>query len=685
MVNGGTNMADLRKISGPQQFMVQWSIAAFLLIVAAGAFLSLYAKAIRSPDIPFLQIDSRANWILHRPTPSITPRGGPLVNLSTEFVRDFQITDVPKEVYVYFKAFKKCRVWVNNNLVLPDEAIEANWKRIHALEISQFLEEGTNVIKAKVTCDYGPPALWMYSCGLRDDFRTDTSWQVSTLDSPLKQASAANDSLVHPISLKAVRPFDALVNKLPVLTVFFVISAGLFCLHNYINKNSTAGLGMKLKFFSFTPKGVLMLSIVLWIILFINNTPKLPIRLGFDTNGHLQYVQYLLTNHGIPLASDSWQSYQPPLFYFASALVLAFSRLFFTEQYALYSLKLIPFLCGIGQILAAYYAARLIFPHSKTKQALSTAMAALIPMNIYMSHYISNEPLCAVLMGVSILIAVKILKRQEPSLKLFCILGLVSGLALLSKFTVLAILPVIWLIVFYKLALEQKNSLNKLGKCFGSMLLIMIIAAGWFYIRNWIHFGKPLVGNWDVASGINWWQDPGFHTYKYFCQFGKVFSLPYFSGFYSLFDSLYSTFWGDGLFAGQAEYIYRPPWNYEYISVAYLLAIPAALTIIVGTIGALAKVILRGSKVWLLMSGTVFALGYSIIYMNLRLPFYGQAKAFYALAAVLPISLTFALGFEYVDKRLKDKGFFFLRAILYGWFGTLVSVIFMAFFSQTTT
>jgi hypothetical protein len=283
-------------------------------------------------------------------------------------------------------------------------------------------------------------------------------------------------------------------------------------------------------------------------------------------------------------------------------------------------------------------------------------------------------------MVASTLITIVILNKKHSTSKLFCVLGLVTGLALLTKFTAVIILPVIFLILLYKLLYEERCPLVRLGGYLGLTALLIVTVAAWFYARNWIHFGKVFIGNWDPSSGFHWWQDPGFHTYKYFCRFGKVFCLPYFAGFYSLFDSLYSTFWGDGFLGGTTAYAYRPPWNYEYMSAVYLLSIPASLFIIIGTLLAIGKVVSQVNKFWLLILGLVFVVIHSLVYMSFRIPYYAQAKAFYGLFVILPVSLIFALGFDYVDRWLRDKNLSLVRALLYGWFGMLALAIFSCFF-----
>ena len=81
---------------------------------------------------------------------------------------------------------------------------------------------------------------------------------------------------------------------------------------------------------------------------------------------------------------------------------------------------------------------------------------------------------------------------------------------------------------------------------------IALALAGWVYARNAILAGHPLVWSLDSDPGKSWWQLPGFHTADYYLRFGDALRLPWFSSFYSYWDSLYTTLWGDGLLSGAA-------------------------------------------------------------------------------------------------------------------------------------
>jgi len=676
-------MIDLNEILKPANHKAQLRISVLIFLILCASLSYLVIKAVSDPSIPFLKADPQAKWIRY-PLPGQTSgRFEEFASFTTTFRKNFDVEEIPSTARLYVKAFRKCRIWVNNEQIYSDPHNENNWKKLRQIDIVPFLKSGANHIAVEVSCHHGPPSLLLYTQGLHNDLSTDNTWTTSMTSRATIPARIADDTRMLSINFKNISPLDALRKKLPILTIFFVVSAALYWLNFYAQKKTKFYSYPFQAFISKMPQSVLTLCIIFWVLLFINNYPRIPPTYGFDTWSHISYVEYLINSCSIPLANQGWEMYQPPLFYLASAILLVVTRLSITEPYALYILKLIPLLCGVGQICLVYFAARILFPNSKVKQAISVAMIALIPMNIYISHYVSNESLCAFLMALSILITIKILCKSHSSVSLFCVLGIVLGLALLTKPTALVIFPVIYLLLLYKLTSEAKCHLSRIVKYLGVMTIWILIIAGWFYLRNWSHFGKPLISNWEPLTGFYWWMDPGFHTHKYFFRFGGVFKFPYFSGYYSFFDSMYSTLWGDGFYGGKDLYWLRPPWNYEYMSALYLISIPASLSFLFGLYQVVKHAITYISKSWLLILGSVFTIGFSMIYMNLKLPHYTMAKAFYGLAIVMPLALIGGWGIAATDKWLQTKNCLFLRSILYAWLGTLAATVFLAFFVTT--
>src|SRR5262249_35590556 len=67
-------------------------------------------------------------------------------------------------------------------------------------------------------------------------------------------------------------------------------------------------------------------------------------------------------------------------------------------------------------------------------------------------------------------------------------------------------------------------------------------------------------------------------------------------------------------------------------------------------LSALAVLVRRPRAEWFLLFGLAFSMGVAVLYQCLRFPYYGHAKAFYALAAAVSLCAFGASGFEILTR-----------------------------------
>ena len=79
-----------------------------------------------------------------------------------------------------------------------------------------------------------------------------------------------------------------------------------------------------------------------------------------------------------------------------------------------------------------------------------------------------------------------------------------------------------------------------------------------------------------------------------------------------------------------------------------------------------------------LLLAYLVATSLALFTITLRLPYYAQAKAFYILSAIVPLSIVAALGLAWVPERLAGR-WPAASAIYSGWLGTLAATILLAF------
>jgi hypothetical protein len=281
--------------------------------------------------------------------------------------------------------------------------------------------------------------------------------------------------------------------------------------------------------------------------------------------------------------------------------------------------------------------------------------------------------------GLAFLVALHALTKGF-NLRLTAALAAVAGLALMSKVSALPIVAVLGAVLTFELVLGESYSRRQALLYMAVFASVILLVSGWFFLRNYSLYGRLLIGNWEPDIFKKWWQFPGYRTLAYYFTFGKVFSFPYYSGFFSFLDSLYSTFWGDGFYGGMASSRGGPPWNYSYMSSVYLLGVPSTVMIVAGFAAMVRKAVAGLHMGWLLMASSLVVFFLFMVYLTLRVPFYSTAKSFYGLSLLVPLALAHAWGVDTVDSWLASRKLFLLRAALYGWLCTLVFCIYRSFF-----
>jgi len=260
----------------------------------------------------------------------------------------------------------------------------------------------------------------------------------------------------------------------------------------------------------------------------------------------------------------------------------------------------------------------------------------------------------------------------------------VAGATVLTKYTGWIVVSVAGFFLVARWLLVERAPALSVARRAGLAALVVLTLAGWFYARNWIHFGKPMAMNTEALGDVGWWMQPGFHTASYYTSFGEVLRHPFFSGFASFWDGVYSTFWGDGLVAGMVHITTRHPfWNYEAMTLVYWVALPASVLIALGFVLAVrdsAREQDPGRRAALAMiSSLVFLFGLALLAITLQVPYYAQAKAFYALGAVVPLSVLAGRGLAAPIEWLAGPDMALPRALYGGWLGLLVGLLVLSF------
>jgi tetratricopeptide (TPR) repeat protein len=660
------------------------------LLSAALLGLALYAgwlvwRACSDPATPFLSASARAEWIVYPKPPDANPHytGG----LPAVFQCQFVLTQAPAQARLLLRALTHAQLTLNGRPTPLNQA--SSWKTTRAADISAMLRTGTNQLSVTVSNRFGPPALWL---AVEDPggvlLRTGRDWQVSLAGAAWEPAAlAADPQPIRPGNDLYGRPrvIESLPRVWPSLIILTGVAAGLLLGWRWLSRQTLPPGPNLLRALADPAMAALIFALGAWLLLFANNLHQIAPLFGFDRDGHTEYINFLLDHGRLPLASDGWQMYHPPLYYLLAAGLLIPFDWNASSDAALLLLRAVSGVIGLGQILLLFLNLKLLFPNRPKSQALGLLLGAFLPAHLYLAHHVTNEGLAALLATAAIYFTLKSLRSDRPALRTAAAAGVCLGLALLTKFSAVLVAPfVLGALLFRTTAPARQaapaqtpdpgcdvqiptsnphsstpaSSLQSLAWClhprpFLYAVAVLLAVCGWHYARVWYHFGNPLIGNWDPSLPLAWWQDPGYRTASWFFGFGQAFTTPMFSSLHSFADGLYSSLWGDALGSGSSKLAFRPPWNPDLANVGYWLALTPSLLVLAGLALAAIRLLRRPSVELGLLAGLLGAFGFGLVYMSLQVPSYAQVKAFYALPALLPFCALAVYGWEWLRQPFR--------------------------------
>jgi len=621
-----------------------------LVAAATVAFGWLSWKCVCDPKINFLPRDGRAEWIVF-PT-AVDARSHRVAMMDATFRRTLSLESQPGSARLLVRAAKRIELKINGETV--QTVSTRNWKQISTLDVSKFFRTGPNTIEARAFNDDAPPALWLALTADSSTWRTDDKWEVSLAGSTWRSSAlASTPKRAGPGNLLAggERIFDVVPKIWRTWTVFavlaiFLTTAAGWWLTRVTAKTNDGGA----EFSRQQLLALLGLCGIAWFILFWNNAEMLPFLSGYDSKDHIAYIKYIQDHRALPLPNEGFEMFQPPLYYAFSAGVLSISRLTVVDDAAVTVLRAVTMIFGIANFIFVFLSMRLLFPGRLVAQMVGLLTAAFLPMQLYLSHYVTNETLAATLASATIYLGLRTLRTERASASQYLWLGVCAGLAMLAKATSLLLIPPLIGALTIKL-LQERASIFGWYRAFGITIAAILVTCGWHYVRIWHHFGTPIVGNWDPALGFRWWQDPGFHIAGDYLRFGAALIAPLFSGFNGFADGIYSTLWGDSLCGGLSGLLSRTPWNYQLMIGGYWLALWPSLLVFIGAAVAIYRFTRHPSPEWFLLLGLSAAVTVALIFMTLRVPSYAQVKAFYGLSAIVPFCAFAVTGWQMLTAR----------------------------------
>jgi hypothetical protein len=407
-------------------------------------------------------------------------------------------------------------------------------------------------------------------------------------------------------------------------------------------------------------------------LLFAHNFLRVPYNLGMDWDGHLQYVEFLLTYRTLPFGNQGWQLFQPPLAYLLAAGAAGVAGALGLSM-AL-GPRGLTVLVGLAAVWFGCRTAELVFRDRPATALVAMTLTAALPAVIYSSQAFGNEPYFACL-GAMLLHRMVASPEDRHFERHATLLGAIGGLALLAKTSALILVVVVAAVLWHQ-ARAAAHDRRAAARAVAIYLGFVALVGGWWYLRNVLALGRPFVGGWEVGRGLDWWQHPGYRLWSHLLSFGEVLAHPVYAAVVGFWDGIYSTLWGDGFLSGSFSRAGAADWNYTAMSALYLLALPVTLAIAVGCVRALAApppgraLVPASAALLILYLGAAF-------HLYAGLPVYSAAKGTYLMALAPCLGILAAWGLEPLLRRRAGQ------AAVAGYLGAWTLCVLLAFWIRS--
>jgi len=273
----------------------------------------------------------------------------------------------------------------------------------------------------------------------------------------------------------------------------------------------------------------LFFILITYLILASWYSVTIPLGEAPDEAPHYSLIRYLARERAYPTGEEEHEAFQPPLYYALGALVTfwidtddfvikANSDFSFADPEAPQNLllhtkaesfpyrgwalawhliRLLSVIMGAITVGVTYALAREIFPRDPSIALGSAALNAFIPQFLFISGVANNDNLATMLSSLTLILTLRLIKGKG-SLRSSLFLGLLLGLGVLTKMSLLASIPTVLVVI---LLLARHLGLRQGAKIFGAVFIPFLLISGPWFLRNQTLYGDPL--GWAQVIRLN--------------------------------------------------------------------------------------------------------------------------------------------------------------------------------------
>jgi hypothetical protein len=277
----------------------------------------------------------------------------------------------------------------------------------------------------------------------------------------------------------------------------------------------------------------LVIILLAFVVLATWYSLTIPLGEAPDEVPHFTYIRYLAQHRRLPTTTEEHEAFQPPLYYALGATLTFWiedtpdapftvranadfdatdprapkNLLLHTADeawpyrgwvLAWHLIRLLSIAFGAVTVWAAFQLGRALFPTAPAIRLTMAALTAFTPQFLFMSAVANNDNAATAFSALVLWQMATLLQAKErPRLWTRSILlGALLGLGVLSKSSLMALVPIVGLaIVVSSFRFQVKNGQSHRQFAARNLLLAAgatALTSGWYFVRNWNLYGDPL-------------------------------------------------------------------------------------------------------------------------------------------------------------------------------------------------
>ena len=278
---------------------------------------------------------------------------------------------------------------------------------------------------------------------------------------------------------------------------------------------------------------LLIAVLLLYVCLAIWYSVVIPLGEAPDEVDHFGVIRYIVQHRRLPTTQAEHEAVQPPLYYLVGAALTGWipdhepyavwhnadfdlsdpvaprtlllhptSQAWPFRGWALawHLVRLWSVALGAITVWATYRLGREIFPDRSEIGLGMAALTAFTPQFLFTTAVANNDNAAAALSALVLWQVVVLLRHERLPWARIGLLGVLLGLGLLSKSSLLALLPIAALAIMVVWWRHRSGGIRSLLLAWLLTFGLAAVVSAAYYLRNWLAFGDPLGFSFVLAT-----------------------------------------------------------------------------------------------------------------------------------------------------------------------------------------